>query len=1238
MVFAIAFILAVACCGTVTFAQSGAGAIQGTITDSTGAVIPNAAVHVVNQGTGQSFDSTANTAGFYSVPALFAGNYTVTFTSPGMAKYETSIALQAAQTAVISPILTPGAVQQQVTVTANTIQLATYDSGTISSQLDNNRINQLPMNGRNVLTLTGMTTPGLESGGTRANGNMQAAIEYVQDGAPLSDRNFGGPTIMPDPDSIQEVKVETVASNARFATPATAIVTTKSGTNQLHGTFFETARNNAIGIAKSRQNAPNFAAPHLVRNEFGASIGGPIFLPKLYDGKNKSFFFFAYERYSLRSEQDELVTVPTQAMRNGDFSGLINSAGQLQVLYDSNTTNPVTFQRQPFANNQIPMGRLSPLAKTLYSISPLPTSADNPMVSSNFRAPGINNSTVPNMTARFDHTFNSQNSAYLRFTSTQSTTLGLRNYPTNQADTIGGSGLPAGASNEGLTKVSVYSAGLGYMHVFSPSFFSETVLSNEWESGHYGAGGNPSLNYEAMLGLPNNFGSTGFPQIGSTSLFMNYAGTQFNYASSQILTNLDENLSKTIGRHQLFFGGRYRHERLGALPDRTPDALDFNGMGSANVNPASGKSYTALPNTGDANADLFLGAAYYYTIRLNPPYEHWRNQEFDSYFQDNFQVNSKLTISGGLRWEIHPTATEKNNVFNGFNFKDKAIVLGQPVSRFIAKGFTTQAIITNLQNLGVTFESPQQAGLPEHMVYSNNFVFSPRIGFAYAPFGSGRGTVIRSGFGRYAYPIPIRNFYSVGKLNAPFATAYTQSYTAANQSPDGQPNYLLRSPQTVVAGQNSSNIVNSNQTNSILPGGPGEVVLNPHYPPNFVTQFNFTVEQPLKLDSVLRMSYIWDHGSNLDQLNNHNNAMSSYVWQVTTGTLPPTGAYASVALNPYDNVTYGQLTTVDRTGWSNDNALQLNYQRLYKKGYAYQIYYVFSRAMRVGGNTFRDSNIYPYADYAPGAAPSSDFDKLNRFQNYQIDSATPKHRISWNGIVDLPFGHGKTFFGNAGRLVDELIGGYQIAFDGTVFSQYFQPSSSYWGGVNPQGTGSIGPLHVYKKKYKITDCSSGVCRPGYLWFNGFINPLQIHNPCGPNAYTGIPSNYAPYQTPINMDPGTVTCVNGAVKTSNSNYLTNNVPVKLANGSTVQTAYNPGPAGVNPFSHTFLSGPFNWTADLSLFKVFPITEKINLRVNVDAFNAFNVQGYTNPSPSTGIQTFLSSYNTPRQLQFTARLTF
>jgi len=160
----------------------------------------------------------------------------------------------------------------------------------------------------------------------------------------LTNREFGGVHAgagqMVDPDAIQEVRVETAVSGGEFAAPSTVIINTKAGTNQLHGSLFETALNSAFGVARTRQNQSNFVAPHYVRNELGGSIGGPIVIPHAYNGRNKSFFFFAYERFSLAQAVSQNEYVPTMSMRGGDFSGLVNSAGVLQQLYDPATTGP----------------------------------------------------------------------------------------------------------------------------------------------------------------------------------------------------------------------------------------------------------------------------------------------------------------------------------------------------------------------------------------------------------------------------------------------------------------------------------------------------------------------------------------------------------------------------------------------------------------------------------------------------------------------------------------------------------------------------------------------------------------------------------------------------------------------------------------------------------------------------------------------------------------------------------
>lgn len=1259
------FALAIALCGSSAFAQTGAGSIQGTVTDPTGAVIPHASILVVNQKTGVKSVSVTNGVGFYQVPGLFTGDYTITVKAEGMQTEVRSIELLVSQDAVINFKMLAGSVTQKVVVKGNAVQLVTTTSGVISSTLENSRINQLPMNGRNILTLVQETTPGLENcsqSSSCPNGMFGEAMKYVADGVTLEGNEFGGThtgaSQMPDPDSIQEVRVETNGSGAEFSTPATGIITTKSGTNQIHGALFETARNNAIGIARSRSNPSNFVAPHFVRNEFGISLGGPIVIPHLYNGKNKSFWFFAYERFSQASSSYQNMRVPTVAMRHGDFSGLVNGSGVLQQLYDPNTTtyDPAggpngSWPRQKFLNNQIPLSRESPDAKILNDITPLPSTNANPMVTTNLAAKDPHYQVTPNITFRLDHVFNQNNRAYLRYTQALSNDFFLRDDPDEPA-TLPADGFPAAASGVALDQTALFAPAIGITHIFSPTFFSETILSQQWFGEQNHAGGTPFANFEKKLGLPNNFGEPGFPIIGNKEIFSPFDGTQFQYGVTQLISTVNEHLTKIYGKHQFLFGVGYQHERYGSRPDEIKDSISFDGQATALEDPSSGKNYSATPNTGNANADEFLGAASSYSVNIEPPYQHIHNNQFDAYFQDNYHARKNLTINLGLRYEAHPAPALRDGIMMGFDLAHDAIVLASTPAQLIAKGYTTQAIITNDENIGMKFETPSQAGQPSTLLRNYDFTFGPRVGFAWVPVQSW-GTVVRGAVGRFIYPEPIRSYLRSISRNNPFHVGYGESYTSSDQSPDGLKNYLLRSRQSVVMGVNSSGVVDSTSTTAIRPGV-GIQTINPDFPPNFVDQGNFTIEQPLPGNSALRLSYIYTHGTNLDQTYEYNNHPSTYNWEMMTGTVPPNGhtigsnQYSSTATGPYDQTTYGGNSMVQKSGWSNYNAFQANYQRLFHHGIAFQIFYVWSKSMRVGGNGGRDGNFYPYQNYIasghgvmtpaygsvytpplpppppPGTPAYGYYRALNRFENYMVDTSSPKQHIQFNGIVDLPFGRGKRLFGNVNRFVNELIGGFQIAGVGNIVSQDFTVNSGNWGPTHP--------LKIYKHKVPITDCRSGVCYKEYEWFNGYIAPTVIAgNPCAVtsgNVVSGLPANWAPYQSPI--DTG--------CPVKDKYYGDNEVNITTLDGKTSSIGYSPSPGGSNPYSHTVLNGPMNYDVDLSLFKVFPITRSVRLRVNVDAFNAFNIQGYNNPDGTDGLEDMRSSHNTPRQIQLTARLTF
>jgi hypothetical protein len=1359
---AIAVLLGVALCCSTAIAQSGAGSIQGTVTDSTGAVIPGASVHVLNQATGVAVDTKTNNTGFYEVPELFTGTYVVSISAKGMKTTTQTLELLVSQDAVINISLTTGSVTQQVTVSANTVQLQTTDNGAITSTLENARINELPMNGRNIISLVNEVTPGLEScpeSASCANGLEGPATVYEVDGASLENREFGGvhqgAQQMVDPDAIQEVRVQDEAAGAQYAAPATAIMSTKSGTNSLHGSVFWTARNNGFGVANNRSVVTGSKAPEYIRNEAGASAGGPIWIPKLYNGKNKSFWFFAYERYSLANSPAETQSTPTQAFRTGDFSALTSSSNVTQNLYDPYTTtgsgSATTRSSYTSENNMgtknatcasetncIPTSQINPLYQTFMAMTPLPTNSQNPVSGSNLNTNYYEKSVIPQYTARIDQTFNENNKAYLRFTRNSSNPITARNDPaqayTLAAKTPSGGAIPQWVSGAEYQIANVNGAALGYTHVFSPTFFSETVYNMTWYGENTWGGPVSGTDFETEMGLPNNFGESGFPIVGSGEVLQPFDGTMFNYSVTYTDYTADENLTKILGKHQLLFGGRYMFEHLGSLPDRSKDTLAFDGLGTGLLNSSSysTSAASATTNTGNDNADDAIGAAYEYEVYLQTPYQHFHDMETDAYFQDNWRVRNNLTVNLGLRWEAHPAAYQGQGAMMGFDIPNHAIVTSGSLSSLESEGLITAASVTNMENNGAVFETPSQAGLPPMLVKSYMLNFSPRIGAAWQPFGKS-GTVLRGGVGRYIYPVPIRESYREEDENDPFGIGYTENYASSTYTP--HTNYLLLSAPNSsgsfnynttcstcgtggaavgsgfpLMGVNSANAINSAQTNSIAIG-PSIQNIDPDYPPTFVDEANFTIEQPFKWGSMLRVSYIYTHGTNLGNYFYYNNHPSTYSWEVQQGALAPSSATfgatnSTTGMGPYDNTVWGgSMKQIQKSGWSNYNGLQAVYQKLYHNGVGWQVMYVWSKNLRTGGDYGGSAGDYvdPYINYVNsyvggyvGAGPSAGiasavadpgtwaggqlsgppgtinlppppptgvpawgyYKALNRWENYMVDAASPPQHLQFNGLVDLPFGRGKRWMGGVNKPLNELVGGWQVAGDGQVLNQVFYVTTTNWGPTADGASPSRYNLKVYKKSAPITDCRSGTCKQAYEWFNGYIPPTSLPGYCttGLSAVvSGLPGNWIPYQQPMDNlcgAPVSGKTVVGKYSGANDVFM-NNVTGQAANtevGYGDVPGNNDNGAGggaidvTNPFGHTALHGPTNWVADASLFKVFPITERANVRMNVDAFNVFNHQGLPNPSSTDGTVCTspggvgCSSYNAARTLQLTLRISF
>jgi hypothetical protein len=343
-------------------AQTGLGVVRGTVQDASKAIIPNAKVTLTNTATGVSKDSQTNAAGIYYFGAVPIGPYTVDVEAQGFKKWEGTLTLEAGQTAVVDPGLEVGSLQSAVEVTAAAPVIATQGAQ-VSDVKDALRIHDLPLNGRQISNLFDLT-PGVVGGGNpRTNGMKVGATEMVFDGISYVDRFGGGISrIQPGLDTIQEFRVETAGSGAQFSRPATVELVTRSGTNELHGALFETFRNNADGLVARARSDGNTPAK-LIRNEFGGWAGGPVLIPKIYNGKNKTFWFVDWEQLKQRQETFQQTGVPTAANWNGNLSDITDFNGNHYTIYDPTTTTGPNGTRTPFPNNVIPQNMLSPYAK-----------------------------------------------------------------------------------------------------------------------------------------------------------------------------------------------------------------------------------------------------------------------------------------------------------------------------------------------------------------------------------------------------------------------------------------------------------------------------------------------------------------------------------------------------------------------------------------------------------------------------------------------------------------------------------------------------------------------------------------------------------------------------------------------------------------------------------------------------------------------------------------------------------
>jgi hypothetical protein len=1243
-------LILMACVAIPAWAQSSNGSVRGIVQDPTGAIIPNVTVVLTNTVTGVELKTVSNGVGLYVFPSVIPGPYQLVAEVPGMNKFDGAVEVRTLQSATVDISFQPAGTKVAVTVVDVTPVVIT-DTASMGHTLERARIEQLPINGRNIMNLMA-TVPGVttdDGGNIRTFGGRIGTHDVILDGAAYTDEVYGGGTVNRPPglESIQEFRAEVNSSSAKFSRPTSIIMVTKSGSNEVHGSLFETNRDNAYGVARARDNFTGTAAK-LIRNEFGGSVGGPLWIPKIYNGKNKTFWFFSYEGMKQRTGSFANYRVPTAAMKSGDFSNLVSSAGTLQVVYDPLSTGSKAdnYVRTPFNYggkvNAIDPNRISPLTKYLYSLLPEPNiPTANPVLATNYSAPNPNIRNEYTLSMRFDHRFSERDLVYGRATYANGTT-----YRPN----AGGPPFADGFGNSRTDSFPNESLSLDWTHTFTPTFFNEFMFSAS-RSVSTSFSGDPTVNYAAQLGLPNPNGQPGYPVINNIGVG---TGTGSNYVSP-VNWNLryfnyfilEDNLTKVRGRHEIQFGVHLRVDRNNWMPQqqRTAGSATFQANTTALYDPArsTATNRVALGNTGNVAAAAFLGYATY-EVRVAKGFYYIRGNEDSAYVQDNIRVTNRLKLNLGLRWQFTPYPSDKYNIVSAFDLKNMAIVLGQDLNTLYQVGATSPSLISFLTSNGAKFESAKEAGMPYKLVKNNYFDIGPHVGFAYRAFDGAKGFVLKGAMSENFYWQPAYGWNDRMRLNSPFSGIYRNDLlTSAAQSPDGVSNWGLIGVPTMIAGKNSSDAVSFTNPQGVNIGGDGYRAswFDPDQPSSRVWDWNMTLEKEIMRDTLLRVAYVGNHSTHLDSYDDLNATIPSNVWVMNTKTEPLNTPNAAAEMRPLNGTKYpyGDLQLYRKDGWGWSNGIQAEIERRFGKGAGFQVMYMFMNSTRAANHGwYYDSAVEPISSFLPNTVPADRHDRMKLLM-YSRDTTVPQHEIRWNFLVDLPFGKGKLIGKNAGGVLNALIGGWQVSGMGKFNSNWFTlPTNMYPTGV---------PVQLYGHKYPIQDCRSGSCRPGYLLWNGYIPAHQINSvdpkTGQPNGIMGVPSDYKPATSPLWPYPANYNSLNATNDPNYRYYGTNTVFLPLtgnpAGYQTDLTPYGNGDLQSSPIS-AWLNQPVlstnNWVQDATLFKNFSIKERVRMRLQFDFFNVFNMPGVSPAAGGNGIVSSYSNYNNPRTMQVSARV--
>lgn len=992
-------------------AQETRGEILGRISDPSGAAIPGAALRAVNTETNVQTAAASNATGDFVLPFLIPGTYNVTAEAKGFRTYvQQGITVQVNSKVTLNLTLPIGSASETVTVVAEA-PLVDSASASLGSVVDERRVAQLPLKDGNPVMLASMT-PGvlnLSTGGwsrpfdnsspsaITINGSRSGANEFTLDGAPNTGAQNGNVAYTPPTAMVEEFKIQTATFDATQGyTPGAVVnISLKAGTNELHGSLHEFVQNTVLNANSFFSNKAGRSRDVNRQNRWGASGGGPVYLPGIYDGRNRTFWTYGYEGVADYFPRATItMSVPTDAMRKGDFSSLLR-AGPIYQIYDPKTIQTAPggrTSRQPFAGNIIPASRIdtvSPKILALYPQPNLPGTADG---TNNWTSPNSDTDDFWSHVFRIDHNLSENHRAFFRANANQ-------RYQREQHRFNGGYGQSVWRRNQGAVLDDVY--------VFSPQFLMNARYSytryfqpNEpvsagWDLTQYGFSSkfkNRILSADPRaLRLPHLVIS-GAPELSSSN----------PSSSNAEVHSFALNLTRMVRGHTIRFGGEHRVYRNNNISlGRSAGDLSFSNnwtRGPLDNSPAA--------PTGQGLASFLLGLPTSGYIQSNDSLAQQAKVP-SLYVQDDWKLTSRLTLSLGLRYELDLPLTERfNRSVRGFDaaaaLPIEAVVLASyaqnpipdvPASQFRVRG-------------GLTFAGA--GGQPRTLWEADKKNFAPRIGIACQ---LNVRTAIRAGYGF---------FYDLDRQNVN-QTGFNRQ-TALVPTIDNGLSFIA---STADPFPNGWALANGTTQGAMTYAGQGVSFFNPNLRTPYMQRWQFGVQREIARQTVMEVAYVGNRGTRIrtgralnavprqyystqvlrdqDRINYMSAAVKNPFYPLLPGTsLAGSTVGRSQLTRPYPQFTGVSYPTNEGYSWY--HSLQTRFEKRMSQGFTASVSWTWSKFMEA----------------------ASFLNETDPRPHRVISDQDRTHRLVVTGIYELPFGKGRRWLASPAGAAGKVIGGWQV--------------------------------------------------------------------------------------------------------------------------------------------------------------------------------------------------------------------